>query len=123
MSQPLEPHQVEISDGLTLADIRTVDDCHLALLTLTRDINRIEEQIADGAGPDQWAERAESSIRFKKALREVIREKIGAMRRAERAAAVEHRNSVLVERFKTDWPEQFAKSLAAAMASHPGEWA
>jgi hypothetical protein len=122
VSQPLEPHQVEISDGLTLADIRTVDDCHLALLTLTRDINRIEEQLADGGGPAQWAERAESSVRFKKALREVIREKIGAMRRAERAAAVESRSNVLVEQFKTDWPAQFATSLAAAMAAHPEVW-
>jgi hypothetical protein len=122
MSAPLHPQDVEISDGLTLADLATVEDCQMAILTLARDINRIEEQLADGPATGEWAERAESAVRFKKALRHVVTERIGAIKRAERLALVATRERVLIERMKADWPKQFQSALAAAQAAHPELW-
>lgn len=122
MSAPLLPHEIEIADGLTLADLTTVEACRLALLTLSRDINRIEEQLAPAPAGSQWAERAESALRFKKALRETVKDMIGDLRRAERAAAAATRERVLVEVFKEKFAVEFAAALWAAQQRRPELW-
>jgi hypothetical protein len=122
MSTPLLAHEVEISEGLTLADLTTPDACHLALLTLARDINRIDEQLADGPAVGEWAERAESAIRFKKALRQVVNDRIGTLRRAERAASAATREHLLIEVLCDAFPVEFNDALATVKARRPDLW-
>lgn len=125
MSSPLLAHKVEISEGLTLADLTTVEACHMALLTLTRDINRIEEQLADsnlGDLADGWPDRAESALRFKRALRQIINERVGDLRRADRAAAAATREHLLVETFKRLWPAEFRQAVEAARTDNSHLW-
>lgn len=122
MSTPLLAHDVIISDGLTLVDLTTIEKCRLALLTIARDINRIEEQLADGPSTGEWAERAESAVRFKKALRQSVNELAGDLRRAERLRAAATREHVLVEMFKENYLDQFAVVLTVAKLRHPDLW-
>lgn len=123
MSAILTPDQIEIADGLTLADLTTVEDHDMALLTLSRDINRIEEQLADPMQQDQhWSERAESALRFKKSLRQTVTQRLADLRRTARAGLTDAKNQLLVSQFKADWPTQFDMSAAHARDLRPELW-
>lgn len=132
MSTPLTADQIEIADGLMLADLETIEDFEMASLTLTRDIGRIEEQLAGDTVQDvewayaiqdvEWVYAAGSALRFKKALRQQITATVADLRRAERAGLNETKAQALVDQFKADWPAQFAISMAAARESRPDLW-
>jgi hypothetical protein len=95
----------------------------MALLTLTRDIGRIEEQLTDDTMQDTtWARAADNAIRFKKALKQQITNTIADMRRAAKAGLGETKAQALVSQFKADWPAQFEITLSHAREAHPNLW-
>lgn len=123
MSHPLTDDEIEIADGLMLSDLVTADDFDRALLTVTRDIGRIEEQLADEFDQDmQWRRAAESALRFKKALAPLLRSRAAAARRNARVEAGKTKATILVAQFKADWPSMFESSVSRAMAAHPDLW-
>lgn len=123
LSTPLTPDQVKIADGLMLSDVVTIADHEMAILTLSRDIGRIEEQLSDEANQDDvWARRAESGLRFKNALKQQLLAALGDLRRASRQEASETKAQVLVGQFKADWPAQFDTSVSRARESRPDLW-
>lgn len=126
MSDILTPDQVEVADGLMLADLQTIEDYEMALLTLTRDIGRIEEQLdgelANEMAGSQWAVRAASGLRFKKALRQQVTSTLADMRKLHRAAFNDTKAQALVDQFKADWPAQFDMSSARAKETRRDLW-
>jgi len=122
MSALLQEDEVEVADGVTLADLTTAESCQMALLTLSRDINRIEEQLADSVDVSAWAERAESAVRFKRSLRQIVTERAGRLRRLERQSAARTRDQILVDTFKQMWPHEFERAAAYARTIQPELW-
>lgn len=126
MSDALTFDQIVISDDMTLADVVTLEDCEVATLTLARDINRIEEQLADVNtlarvhGGAAWTERAESALRFKKAIRNTVHNIACGIRRDERAAAMRTRDRAIVDALAGY--DVFDDVVAAAKHEHPELW-
>lgn len=83
---------VEIQNGrrIALADITSAAQGRAIMDELDADIINVEDQISSCTIPavhSEWRRRAERALRIKKRIRNTLQERIGALRRAEKAAA------------------------------------
>lgn len=109
---------IEISDGWTVEDLRTQDDCDDAFAVLTGVICSIEAQIEkaqeDGRDSGEWYRRLKGALRWKKAALSVVQTKRGQISRRDRAAThaenikrEKDRNARLAAEFLRLFPKEY----------------
>lgn len=108
---------IDITDGWSIDQVKTIADCDEAEAYLTGAIAQIEAQLLENRlsghprGVD-WAIRAKTALSYRKTARQMVARRRGEIGRAQRAESGNDHNRRLVDIFKAEFPEQFRQALA-----------
>ncbi len=135
MNAPVRAERPELGIGLTLDDLKTVEDCDAAFEQLNADVARIEAQLAaprDMPGNEvrQWRAKANSALRHKKSWMPRLQERRGVLLRERKAqqGATRHAAYLLGQTDKRRTvlkvvheiaPEVLTRASAIARERHP----
>lgn len=117
---------IDITDGWSIDQVKTIADCDEAEAYLTGAVVQIEAQLLENrlAGHPRgvdWAIRAKTALRYRKQALQMVARKRGEIGKAQRTLIAVDRNRLLINIFREDFPEQFRESLAKLDALQSGE--
>lgn len=119
---------IQITEELSVGDLRTIEECDDGLATLTRGVIDIEGQIdiakalaIQGQYSDPvWFAKAKAALSWKKAGLQAIQKRRAAMVRAEKLRQQNSRDRLLLDEIKAGLPAaQFAEFVRLASLRHP----
>lgn len=111
----------EITEGWTVEDLKTEEECDEAHAVLTEQIASIEGQIFKAnhdaraerkyANAD-WYRRVKAALKFKKAALQRTQTMRGNIKREEKQRVVQSRDRRLLDIIKGKYPEHYAECMA-----------
>lgn len=115
MSDDIEIPVIEITDGFTIDDVETLDDCDDAFAILTALVASIEYRIDEFKfRNDEFSEecrRAKAALRWKKAALSAVNSKRGRITRTIAEKEKSDRNTRLADYFSAMHPNEFQRAL------------
>lgn len=116
---------IDITDGWTIDQVKTIADCDEAEAYLTGAVATIEAQLLESrlAGHTRgvdWAVRAKTALRYRKQALQLVARRRGEIGKAQRAEAGETNDRLLINVFRTDFPDQFQAAAAKVNAMRKG---
>lgn len=125
MNAPITVPVIDIIDGWTIDEVKTIADCDRAEICLTVAIAQIEGQLAaNKAGGCRrgidWVARTIKARRYRKLALQKVQHRRGEINRAARAQAGEDHDRLLLNFLRTDFPDQFQAAAAKVNAMRKG---
>jgi hypothetical protein len=115
----------------SINDLRTVDDCDRARSVLTEALISIEYQLSEAAAEARnrgcyadptWFKRTQGALRYKKLMLQQVQDMRGQIVRAEKTAASQTRDRLLLNRLRLRFPEQFKAVLEELTREFPDQF-
>lgn len=125
MNAPSTGHVIDITDGWTFDEVKTIADCDRAEICLTVAIAEIEAQLATdkaagGARGADWLARTIKARRYRKLALQKVQHRRGEINRAARAQAGEDHDRLLLNILRSEAPDQFQAAAAKVNAMKKG---
>jgi len=125
MTSPITVPVIDITDGWTIDEVKTIADCDEAEACLTFAIGDIQRQLFQDRvagykrGP-KWRGLAKIALGEKQRAFQAVARKRGQINRAARAEAGEANDRLLINIFRSDFPDQFQAAAAKVNAMRKG---
>ena len=111
---------IEIRDGWTVDDVKTIADCDDAFAYLTGALCAIEARMSEmtemGENKGEAFRRLCAAARWKRAALNVVNTKRGQIQRTERAAEQKSKDRALLDEIKRMYPNSFFEAVASLEA-------